>query len=145
MPPPSLSRCRKWMPPPSPPRHRQWLQWTTLNPPLSTKCHQIRLQLMMPHPDLQARRVATSGSGVLPPWTPSCSPRRGQGNPSTGCRSGLRQLWMEAWLGRRGNPSAGWCVWCGYIVPPRQVGSVRTVWFHLVQPGSDRLAHMGLC
>jgi hypothetical protein len=83
-PPPSPPRRHKWMPPPSPPHrykwmtpsslpcHHQWLQWTALDPPLSTSCCQIRFQLITPHPNLQAHCAAASGSSALRPWTPSC-------------------------------------------------------------------------
>jgi hypothetical protein len=40
------------------------------------------------------------------------------------------------------------CVWRvgeGYIVTLHQVGSDPTGWFHLMQLGSDELAHLGLC
>jgi hypothetical protein len=40
------------------------------------------------------------------------------------------------------------CVWRvgeGYIVTLHQVGSDPTSWFHLMQLGSNELAHLGLC
>jgi hypothetical protein len=96
------------------------------------------------HPDLQAHRTITFGSGMLQPWTPSC--RCGgdgetlvwgvdQDGSSFGSRHG--QVAEEALTARVGA--------CGYIVARVRVGSGRTSWFHLVQPGSNRLAHLSLC
>jgi hypothetical protein len=73
------------------------------------------------HPDLQAHRVDAFGSYALPPWALSC------------CRGEAEET-----LAQGG-------VWGAYIVAPHRVGSGRTGWFHLVQPGLDRFAPLGLC
>jgi hypothetical protein len=90
---------------------------------------------MTPHPNLKAHRAAASGSGALPPWTPSYH-RGGAGDTLA---------WGKEWDGSGAGETLawGWCVWgVGYIMALRQVGSSRTGWFYLVQSGSDWLDHL---
>jgi hypothetical protein len=94
-----------------------------------------------PRPRSPSRRCLDSGA--LPPWTPPC---RCDGTGETLARGVDRDGDNFGWRRGRatGETRAAGVGGGGYIVAPHQVGLGRTGWFHLVQPGSDRLAHLGL-
>jgi hypothetical protein len=91
----------------------------------------------MPHP---TRHTATSDSNALPPSTPSYRRDVAEQTIALGAN---RDCGSFGW-GVAGEILAWGGVWRGrcYIVGPRQVGSGRTDWFHLMQLGSDRLDHL---